>query len=690
MSGVKCLPSLALTPLAIEHVRLFFRGFLPSDNFMPHGYCFQWNPLVLWLHVISDAVIVVSYFCIPIVLIYLIVRRRDLPFNWMFGMFGLFIVGCGTTHLMEIWTIWHASYLTAGVIKAITAFASAATAILLVRLLPKAVALPSGATMKQLSLNQVIGGIVASAMDAIITIDGQQRILMFNQAAEKMFDCPASEAMGRPIEGFIPERFRGGHASHIRRFGETGVTSRSMGKMGAIWGRRADGTEFPIEASISQVEAGGQKLFTVILRDITERKQLEQSIAERTAELDESRARLAGIIGSAMDAIITVDERQSVLMFNEAAERMFGCPTSEAIGGPLERFIPERFRRGHASHIRRFGETGTTSRSMGTLGAIWGVRSNGEEFPVEASISQADAEGKKLFTVILRDVTERKRAETRMLEQTEELSRQAEELSRSRLEVVNLNAELERRVLERTAQLEAANKELEAFTYSVSHDLRAPLRHISGFTKILSEDFGSSLPPEAQQHLQRVEQGAHRMGQLVDELLNLTRVGRQTVTMQVTGLASIVKEVQTTLLPEIEGRKVEWKIGELPFVECDPMLMRLVFQNLMTNALKYSRPRSPAVIEIGQCEKNGQAAIFVRDNGVGFSMKYADKLFGVFQRLHRAEDFEGTGVGLATVYRIIQKHGGRVWAEAELDRGATFYFTLGGFGQLTAKAGGGA
>jgi light-regulated signal transduction histidine kinase (bacteriophytochrome) len=162
----------------------------------------------------------------------------------------------------------------------------------------------------------------------------------------------------------------------------------------------------------------------------------------------------------------------------------------------------------------------------------------------------------------------------------------------------------------------------------------------------------------------------------------------------VTGLNSLATDVISVLEPEIEGRKVEWKIADLPFVECDPTLMRQVFQNLISNALKYSRPRSPAMIEVGQMEKDGTRAIFVRDNGVGFSMKYADKLFGVFQRLHRAEDFEGTGVGLATVQRIIQKHGGRIWAEAELDRGATFYFTLAGLGQSassgSAAAAGGA
>jgi signal transduction histidine kinase len=236
--------------------------------------------------------------------------------------------------------------------------------------------------------------------------------------------------------------------------------------------------------------------------------------------------------------------------------------------------------------------------------------------------------------------------------------------------------ELELRVAQRTVDLEAANKELEAFTYSVAHDLRAPLRHIHGFSDALMEDFGTKLEPAAKEFLHRIVGSTRQMGRLIDDLLSLAQVGRQEARLQVTGLNSVVQEVVRELETETEGRDVRWQLGDLPFVECDPGLIKQVFYNLLSNAAKYTRPRSPAVIVTGQMSVDGQVVIFVRDNGVGFNMKHSDKLFGVFQRLHRREDFEGTGVGLVTVQRIIHKHGGRIWAEAEIDKGATFFFTL--------------
>jgi light-regulated signal transduction histidine kinase (bacteriophytochrome) len=243
-------------------------------------------------------------------------------------------------------------------------------------------------------------------------------------------------------------------------------------------------------------------------------------------------------------------------------------------------------------------------------------------------------------------------------------------------EIRALNAELEQRVAIRTAEFAATNKELEAFSYSVSHDLRAPLRHIDGFSKILVEDFGE-ISGEARGYLERIRESVRHMGRLLDDLLNLARLGRHELRRQITGLDRLVDEVVKELKPDVAGRQVEFRVGSLPFVDCDPALLKQVFHNLLSNAVKYTRPRKQAVVEIGQMAANGERIIFVRDNGVGFSMKYAGELFGVFQRLHRSEDFEGTGVGLATVQRIVQKHGGRVWAEAELDKGATFYMVLG-------------
>jgi PAS domain S-box-containing protein len=343
-------------------------------------------------------------------------------------------------------------------------------------------------------------------------------------------------------------------------------------------------------------------------------------------------------------AIFMLDSRGCVRSWNNGAQNIKGYSREEILGKDFSVFYPaeDRARGKPARHLAiaardgRFEEEGFRVRKDGST--FWGN--------IVLSAVRDRTNALSGFVKVTRDLTERRGAQERAM---------ADDLA-----------------------LKAANAELEAFTYSVSHDLRAPIRQIEGFSKILREHLGEGIDPQAALYVQRIQEGSQQMGRLVNDLLDLAQIGQKQPKPRLISLDSLIAVVLTNVRAEVTDRDIEWRVDSFPAVVCDPGLMHIVFTNLLSNAVKYTRPRQKAVIEVGHMVAAGQLVIYVRDNGVGFNMKYADRLFGVFQRLHRAEEFEGAGVGLATVQRIIRKHNGRVWGESAADAGATFFFTLGG------------
>ncbi len=661
---------------------------------MPHGYCYLWNPWIVWLHVISDALITLSYYCIPVVLIYFIRKNRGIPFNRIFWMFGAFILACGTTHLMEIWNIWHASYLISGVIKAVTAAVSVVTAAMLIPLVPKVISLPAQVRSQEEEIakrmqaeranEQVLQELadLKFALDQhaiVAATDVQGTITYVN---EKF--CAISQYCEDELIGQNHRILNSGH--HPKEFFQQMYHTIAHGQVwhGEIKNRAKDGSIYWVDATIVPFAGadGKPRQYIAIRTDITERKHAE-----------DRNSRLAAIVDSSDDAIISKTLEGKITAWNRGAENIFGYSAAEALGKPMLMLFPPDLVNEEPAILARIGH-GESVEHFETRR----VRKDGVKIDVSVTISPIRDSGGAIVgaSKVARDITQHKRAEEALAGQAEELSRQAEELLRSRQaleaqtlmlqsvldsmteglvaadmqgkftiwnpaaekilgrgatdlssrewiehydlyladkvtpfptdqlpllralrgevttaemfvrnpavadgvwieasasplknkdgmvsggvvafrditekkaaerEIRQLNHDLERRVIERTAQLEAAKNEMESFTYSVSHDLRAPLRHIAGFVGILMEDCAPQLDAEAKGHLGRIEEGTRRMGVLVDELLALARVGRQALSYQPTRLNTLVDDVITLLRPDIEGRQVEWKIADSP------------------------------------------------------------------------------------------------------------------------------
>ncbi len=386
-----------------------------------------------------------------------------------------------------------------------------------------------------------------------------------------------------------------------------------------------------------------------------------RGVARREADaaaLRRSEEQLRLLVEGARDyALVLLDRDGNVASWNAGAERLFGYPPGEALGRPLGLFYPPEERDGDGPPAKHLA-TATAEGRAEELG--WRVRADGSRFWADAVLTPLRGAGAGLigYALMTRDITERKRAED---------------------EVRLLNETLEGRVRERTRQLQESNQELESFCYSVSHDLRAPLRHVSGFADLLQRRAGSTLDETSRRYATVIADAARGAGKLIDDLLAFSRMGRAELKMTPVNMAAIVAEVVGELNQEADGREVRWTVDPLPTVPGDAAMLRQVVRNLLGNALKYTRGRHPAEIHVGTlpaAPDRHEVTFFVRDNGIGFDMRYADKLFGVFQRLHTSKDFEGTGIGLANVRRIVARHGGQTRAEGQPDKGASFYFTL--------------
>jgi len=484
--------------------------------------------------------------------------------------------------------------------------------------------------------------------DAVLTTDSQGRVRFMNRAAEELTGWRQELALGCQATDVVhvvnePEAGAERFCALLKLDGAPGSDSNAPGSDYNNEYRvlARDGVDHWLTIRATSIAgAEGGYLRVVVLQDVTRRKQSEEALRRQADLLEQSQ-----------EPIFTWELDGAISYWNQGARALYGFSSLEALGRAVRELLPA------ARPSKEEALEVALERDGRWSGELTRKSKDGREIVVESLLVVVqDGAGRKTVLETDRDITERKRTE---------------------LENLRLNEELRARI----GELTIVNQELESFNYSISHDLRAPLRHINAYTNILLEQPAMGLTPEARDYAERVRQGAARMGRMVDELLELSRTFRREPARQVTQLNSLVEDVIFELKAEAHGREIEWHIGELPVIACDPTLTRQVFANLLANAVKFTLHRKPAVIEVGQALLRGQTIMFVRDNGVGFNMKYADKLFGVFQRLHRREDFEGTGIGLVTVQRIIHKHGGRIWPEAEPEKGATFYFTLESPGQ---------
>ncbi len=487
-----------------------------------------------------------------------------------------------------------------------------------------------------------IGKLFERVRDAVVVAEaGTGRIVLWNPAATEIFGYSPAEALELRVEALVPDHLKARHRAGMSRYLETGrgdyIGSRAVLDLPAL---RKTGEEIHVELTLSPVDLvhGSEsegRFVLAIVRDVTERKRMEEALRE-------SEGRFRALIQNALDLVMVTEADGAIRYISPSSERVLGYSPQEMLGTNTADYVhPDDLEKAFAEFAEVLSGPGVHPVAVETR-----VRHKDGSWRWLEGIANNMLGDPSIKGVVFnhRDVTDRKQAE--------------------------------RELAQRAAELAIANAELEQFAYSISHDLRAPLRSVTSFSQILLEDYADELDEEGKDYLERVATAGQRMVHMVEGLLNLSRVMRVEMHRETVDLRALAGSIAQGLKQSDPERRVEFAIDGDLVAEGDRWLLRTVLENLLDNAWKFTGEQPRARIELGVVEHEGVPAYFVRDDGAGFDMAYADKLFGVFQRLHGADEFEGTGIGLATVARIVRRHGGRVWAEGKVGRGATFYFTL--------------
>ncbi|HLN75296.1 MAG TPA: PAS domain S-box protein [Prolixibacteraceae bacterium] len=716
----------------------FFSKLFQTENWPARWEWGTWTEFHGWLYILSDLGIWAAFFVFPFLLIRFIRKNPTSPLPLVFWTFVAFIIFCGLTYFIDILVFWWPGYRLSALLRFVTAVISWITIIKFYKYIPTALTLRSAREVEEEMLQHKrtearFMGLLESAPDAMVITNIEGKITMVNAQTETIFGYNRAEILGQEVEILIPQRFHHRHVHHRNDY-INHPKVRAMGHGMELYGRRKDGTEFPVEVSLSPMNLIDDNELVVMsaIRDITRQKETESEIKklnenlellviERTSELELAlmkekiaRSEMAKnqqhlalltdatqILSSSLDYKKTLNDLAQLLVPRFADWCSFDEFDEHGI---MKRIVvnhvdPEKINLVYQLSQVYPADANTREGGYGTLSTrqprmiseindevIRSLSRNEDHYRLLKLLS---AQSAILVPLLIRDKifgimslvssdSNRKFNEEDYIFAIE-LARRitlAVENTMIYRELQESNADLEDRVAKRTLELEAINKELEAFSYSVSHDLRAPLRSIDGFSNKILKDYGTLFDEQGKDYFNRVMNASRHMGHLIDDLLKLARISRMELHPEAIDLSEIARNIVAELQETSPERKAEFLIDENLMAKGDRSLIQVVLQNLLDNAWKYSRNSSITRIEFGSLMQDNRTVYFIRDNGVGFDMKYVDKLFGAFQRLHSVAEFEGTGIGLATVNRIIRRHHGTIWAESEINKGTTFFFTL--------------